>query len=407
MICRFCGKPLEDIILSLGSAPLSNSYLREEQLVLKEKTFPLDVFLCTGCFLVQIPEFESPENIFKDYAYFSSFSDTWKQHTKIYADSMVSFLNLKQDSLVIEIASNDGCLLKNFTVRGIPVLGIEPACNVADVAIKNGIPTEKAFFGISLAKKLTRVGQRPDLLLGNNVLAHVPDINDFIAGLKILLKPRGVITLEFPHLMKLIDENQFDTIYHEHFSYFSLLTVQKIFDEHNLDIFDVEELPVHGGSLRIYVKHKKDTTRSISERVSVLKRKELERGLADKKYYSKFRKRVAVLKREIQRFFKETKANGRSIVAYGAPAKGNTLLNCCGLSWRDLSYTVDKNPNKQGRFLPGSHIPIKNPEQIKITKPDFVFILPWNIKDEIMEQMGFIREWGGRFVLPIPKLEII
>ncbi|MDD5428821.1 MAG: class I SAM-dependent methyltransferase [Candidatus Omnitrophica bacterium] len=406
MKCRFCGTPLNNVFVSLGRSPLSNSYLTKEDLDKKEPTYPLDVYLCEKCFLVQLPEFESPENIFTDYAYFSSYSDTWLKHTKDYSEKMVKKYGLDKNSFVIEIASNDGCLLENFVRMGIPVLGVEPARNVAEVARKKGVPTEAVFFGAETASRLKKENRPADLLLGNNVLAHVPDINDFVKGMKILLKAGGVITMEFPHLMKLIDGNQFDTIYHEHFSYLSFITVEKIFDKYDLTIFDVEEIPTHGGSLRIYAKHKGDESKPVSAGVDELRGRELKKGYADVNYYSDFKDRVSKLKKEILDFLSKVKKEKKIIVGYGAPAKGNTLLNYCGIRAGQILYTVDRSPHKQGRFLPGSHISIETPDRIRQTKPDYVLILPWNIKDEIMKQMSFIREWGGKFVTFIPGTEI-
>jgi 2-polyprenyl-3-methyl-5-hydroxy-6-metoxy-1,4-benzoquinol methylase len=354
-----------------------------------------------------LQEFETPENIFGDYAYFSSYSDTWLEHAKDYVDQMMSVFGIGIRSYVVEIASNDGYLLQYFAKRRIPVLGIEPARNVAEVAKRKGIPTEVVFFGTQTAKRLASEGKSADLLLGNNVLAHVPDLNDFVEGLKILLKPQGVITMEFPHLLRLMEETQFDTIYHEHFSYFSFLTVERIFDAHGLTLFDVEELPTHGGSLRIYACHTEDRTKLVGERVHQLKRKETEAGYTDIRHYLGFQDKVKAIKRDILKFLIQAKEDHRRIVGYGAPAKGNTLLNYCGIRTDFIDYTVDRNPYKQGRFLPGSHIPIEDPNKVKETKPDYLFILPWNLKDEIMEQMAFIRQWGGKFVIPIPKIEVI
>ncbi len=407
MNCRFCGLELSNIFVSLGVSPLSNAYLKKEQLGIKEPLYPLEVYVCEGCFLVQLPEFESPENIFGgDYAYFSSYSDTWLKHTKEYADEMSKRFCLNESSFVVEVASNDGCLLKNFVKKNIPVLGIEPAQNVAEIARKNGVPTETTFFGSATAKRLALTGKKADLLLGNNVLAHVPDINDFVEGLKILLKPAGVITMEFPHLMKLMDGNQFDTIYHEHFSYFSFITAEKIFNKHGLELFDVQELPTHGGSLRIYAKNKEDSSKTVSAGIASLKQKELKAGFADIAAYCGFKNKVSALKEDIRRFLDVVKKEGKALVGYGAPAKGNTLLNYCGIGTEHIAYTVDKNPYKQSRYLPGSHIPIAPPEKIKETKPDYVLILPWNIKDEIMGQMSFIKSWGGKFVTFVPKIDI-
>ena len=406
MNCRFCNAKLSHIFVSLGTSPLSNSFLSKDQLQNKEPFYPLDVYVCDKCFLVQLPEFESPENIFGDYAYFSSYSDTWLKHTKEYADKMVKMFKLNKKSYVVEIASNDGCLLQNFLSMGIQILGIEPARNVAEVARKKGVPTETVFFGTATAERLASKGKKADLLLGNNVLAHVPDINDFVKGLRIFLKPAGVITMEFPHLMRLVNENQFDTIYHEHFSYLSFITVEKIFEKQGLIIFDVEELPTHGGSLRIYAKHKEDATKSISGRIAALKQKELNAGYANIGFYDEFKSKINTIKKDILKFLEDIKKTGKTIAGYGAPAKGNTLLNYCGIGKDLILYTVDKNPYKQGRFLPGSHIPIEPPDKIKETKPDYVLILPWNIKEEIMEQISFIRQWGGKFVTFIPKVDI-
>ncbi|GBF32290.1 hypothetical protein DCCM_0484 [Desulfocucumis palustris] len=407
MKCRFCDNELNDIFLSLGSSPLSNSYLTREQLLKMEPYYPLKVYVCNKCFLVQLEEFESPQHIFNDYAYFSSYSDTWLKHAKDYAAKMIKLFNINNQSTVIEIASNDGYLLQYFIQRGIPVLGIEPAANVAKVAKEKGIPTETVFFGLHAAKELVKKGKYADLIVGNNVLAHVPNLNDFIKGLKFLLKPKGIITLEFPHLMRLIEGIQFDTIYHEHFSYFSLLTLEKVFDKYGLTVFDVEELSTHGGSLRIYVRHQDDNTRTITERIYDLKDRETKFGLMDINFYTSFGEKVNAVKLDMLNFLIKVKKEGKSIVGYGAPAKGNTLINYCGIKTDFLDYTVDKNPHKQGRYLPGSHIPIESPEKIKKTKPDYVFILPWNLKDEIMEQMNFVRDWNCKFVIPIPMLKVI
>jgi len=407
MNCRFCNTKLNQLFISLGSSPLSNSYLTEEDLHKMEPHYPLEVYVCDNCFLVQLDEFESPENIFSDYAYFSSYSDTWLKHAKNYVDKMVGLFNLNTQSSVIEIASNDGYLLQYFVEKGIPVLGIEPARNVAEAAIEKGIPTEIVFWDTKTAKRLASEGKYADLLLGNNVLAHVPNLNDFVEGLKILLNQQGVITMEFPHLMRLMEETQFDTIYHEHFSYFSFLTVEKVFNAHGLTIFHVEELSTHGGSLRIYACHKEDNTKNISRQVLKLREREIDSGYSNIDYYLAFDDKVKAVKRDLLKFLIQAKEEGKSVAGYGAPAKGNTLLNYCGIRTDFIEYTVDRNPYKQGRYLPGSHIPIQSPDMIKETKPDYVFILPWNIKDEIMEQMSYIREWGGKFVIPIPKVEIV
>jgi 2-polyprenyl-3-methyl-5-hydroxy-6-metoxy-1,4-benzoquinol methylase len=407
MQCRFCHQPLQYLFLSLGSFPLSNSYLTQEELHQREIFYPLEVYVCGSCFLVQLQEYETPENIFGDYAYFSSYSETWLKHAKKYADDMIRLFQIGRNSFVVEIASNDGYLLQYFAGRGIPVLGIEPARNVAETARQKGIPTEVVFFGTQTAKRLASDGKSADLLLGNNVLAHVPNLNDFVKGLKILLKPQGLITMEFPHLMKLMEETQFDTIYHEHFSYFSFLTVEKIFHTHGLTLFDVEELSTHGGSLRIYARHTEDKTKPFAERVDQLKQKEMEAGYGDIRHYLGFQEKVKAIKKDILKFLIQAKEEGKRVVGYGAPAKGNTLLNYCGIRVDFIDYTVDRNPYKQGHYLPGSHIPIEEPSKIMETKPDYLFILPWNLKDEIMEQMAFIRQWGGKFVVPIPKIQVI
>ncbi len=407
MTCRFCGKKLTQLFVSLGLSPLSNSFLSKQQLSKREPFYQLDLYICDSCFLVQLDEFESPEHIFGNYAYFSSYSDTWLKHVKAYVKKTIETFKINRDSFVVEIASNDGCLLQYFMERHIPVLGIEPAKNVAEVALKKGIPTEMAFFGAETAKRLSARGRLPDLLLGNNVLAHVPDLNDFVEGLKIMLKPGGIITMEFPYLIKLVEDMLFDTIYHEHFSYFSFLTVEKVFAFGGLAIFDVENIPTHGGSLRIYAKHAEDASKQISENVLKLRAQEKAGGYNILTPYLDFSERLAKKKIEILDFLINAKKAKRKVAGYGAPAKGNTLLNYCGIKSDFIPYTVDRSPYKQGKYLPGSRIPIESPEKIRITKPDLVFILPWNIKDEIIEQMSFIREWGGKFVVPIPKLEVV
>lgn len=406
-LCRFCNKPLKRSFLDLGMSPLSNAYVRAENLHVKEVFYPLHVFICDNCLLVQLEEFENPETIFGRYAYFSSYSESWLKHAKEYAEMMCIRFNLNRQTQVVEIASNDGYLLQYFIASNIPVFGIEPAINVAQAAQKKGIPTMIAFFGKETAKKLTKEGKQADVIVGNNVLAHVPDLHDFIGGLKILLKPQGVITLEFPHLLRLIQENQFDTIYHEHFSYFSFAVVEKIFIAHGLKLFDVEGIPTHGGSLRIFACHEEDETKPVNINVRELKLKEDVARLREIQTYQNFAERVKETKRKVLYFLIKAKSQGKSIVGYGAPAKGNTLLNYCGIRTDFLDYTVDRNPYKQGLYLPGTHIPIESPDKIDETKPDYVFILPWNLKEEIMEQMVFIREWGGKFVVPIPRVMVI
>jgi SAM-dependent methyltransferase len=371
-----------------------------------EPFYPLHAYLCDTCFLVQLGEYVSPEAIFTEYAYFSSYADTWVDHVKKYAYEMTRRLDLDKQSSVVELASNDGYLLQFFVEQGIPVLGIEPAANVATVAIEKGIPTIVEFFGRETAARVAHARGKADLLLGNNVLAHVPDLNDFVAGMKILLKPTGVITMEFPHLMRLMDKNQFDTIYHEHFSYFSFSVVEKVFAHHGFTLFDVDELATHGGSIRIYGKHTDDGTKPVSPKVNELKKAEEGWGIYRFEKYAQFTEQVKRTKRNILGFLIEAKNTGRSVVGYGAPGKGNTLLNYCGIRTDFLDYTVDRNPYKQGKYTPGTHIPILAPEEINKTKPDYLFILPWNLKDEIIRQNVFIREWGGKFVVPIPEIRV-
>lgn len=404
--CRFCNTPLSYTVVDLGMSPLCESYLGAGQLNQMEPFYPLHVYVCANCFLVQLEEYVSPEHIFTEYAYFSSYADSWLQHAKRYTDAMVERFDLNGSSQVVEVASNDGYLLQYFVEKNIPVLGIEPAANVAKVAVEKGVPTLVEFFGVESARRLAAADKQADLLLGNNVLAQVPDLNDFVAGLKILLKPQGVITIEFPHLMCLVAENQFDTIYHEHFSYFSFITAERIFAAHGLTLFDVEELPTHGGSLRIYARHRDDLSKPVSERALALKQRELEAGLTDLAYYAAFEEQVKETKRKLLEFLIQVRRAGKRVVGYGAPGKGNTLLNYCGIRTDFLDYTVDRNPYKQGKFLPGTHIPIFHPDKILETKPDYVLILPWNFKDEIMKQMAVIREWGGQFVAPIPEVRV-
>ena len=403
--CRFCGAPLERVFVDLGMSPLSNAYLRADQLLDMEPFFPLRVFVCETCFLVQLPAFERPENIFADYAYFSSFSDSWLEHCRRYAAETIARHRLGREHLVVEVASNDGYLLQFFRRAGVPVLGVEPAGNVADAAVKAGIPTVVEFFGVRTAEALRAEGRGADLLIGNNVLAHVPDINDFVEGLRILLKPGGTITIEFPHLLRLIEGNQFDTIYHEHFSYLSLGAVDRIFAAHDLQVHDVRELPTHGGSLRIYARHR--GAGPVEPAVSALLARERAAGFESPDGYAGFKAKVESVKRALLEFLIGAKRAGQSVAGYGAAAKGNTLLNYCGIRSDFLGYVVDRSPHKQGRFLPGTHLPIHAPEKLRETRPDYVLILPWNLRDEIAEQMAHIREWGGRFVVPIPSLEIL
>lgn len=405
--CRFCGAQLHQVFLDLGLSPLANSYLKEEDLRLDEQRFPLRVYVCDECLLVQLEEFESPENIFGDYAYFSSYSESWLRHAKAYVGDMVTRFGIGAQSKVVEVASNDGYLLQYFVDRGVPVLGIEPARNVAMVARSRGIPTRADFFGEETARTLRREGMRADLLIGNNVLAHVPNINDFVKGLKVLLAERGVITMEFPHLMRLCADCQIDTIYHEHFSYFSLITVEKIFAAHGLTLFDVEEVSTHGGSLRIFAQHTAQGLHPISDRIDDLRKRETEAGFASLDGYFAFEERAILTKQKLVGFLKDAKESGKRVVGYGAPAKGNTLLNYCGVTPDLVEYTVDRSPHKQGRFLPGTHIPIYEPERINATKPDYILILPWNLKREIIDQLSFARDWGAQFVVPIPEPMIV
>ncbi len=401
--CRFCGAPLAHVFADLGATPLSNRFLTAADLSRMEPHYPLTVYVCGRCLLVQLEEFEPPSAIFtSDYAYFSSFSASWLDHCKRYAKEMIPRLKLGPESLVMEIASNDGYLLQYFRAAGVPVLGIEPASNVAEAARCAGIPTEIAFFDAELASSLAERGTKADLLIGNNVLAHVPDVNGFVAGLSVALKDAGTITMEFPHVFRLMEKNQFDTIYHEHFSYFSLAAVTRIFSAHGLTIFDVEELPTHGGSLRIYARHAADESRPVSERVARILAMEKEAGLDRVETYAAFGPRVAAVKRGLLKFLIAAKEEGKRVVGYGAPAKGNTLLNYCGVGPDLLEYTADLSPHKQGRYLPGARIPVVPPERILKDRPDMVLILAWNLADEICSQMAAVRGWGGRFFAPIP-----
>ena len=404
--CRFCGNALNHTFIDLGVSPLANGYLKLQDLQRMEPFYPLHVYVCKKCYLVQLPQLQSPEEIFGDYAYFSSYSESWLKHARDYTGLMIERFGFDSNSLVVEIASNDGYLLQYFKQKGIPVLGVEPANNVAKEAQEAGVSTIVKFFGVQTAKELATESKYANLLIGNNVLAHVPDLNDFVKGMKILLKPNGIITMEFPHLMRLMEENQFDTIYHEHFSYFSFITVKMVFAEHGLDIFDVDELPTHGGSLRIYACHGKDTSKSVAPRVSDLIAREEAAGLNTLEHYLSFTEKVNKAKRNIVDFMIKSKRDRKSIVGYGAPAKGNTLLNYCGIRTDFIDYTVDRSPHKQGHFLPGTHIPIYHPDKIKETKPDYLVILPWNLKDEIMEQMAHICDWGGQFVILMPEVRI-
>jgi SAM-dependent methyltransferase len=405
-VCRFCGAGLQRTFVDLGMSPLCETYPSAADLNRGEVYYPLHVYVCDECFLVQLEEYESAESIFSDYAYFSSYSDSWLKHADTYCEKMMTRIGLNEQSFVVEVASNDGYLLQYFVKRDVPVLGIEPASNVAKVAVEKGVPTLVRFFGTQLAEELAAEGRCADLVLGNNVLAQVPDLNDFVEGLKILLKPDGVLTLEFPHLLRLIQRNEFDTIYHEHFSYFSMISTLRILAAHGLKVFDVEELLSHGGSLRVYACRAENQTRDIEPRVRELIAEEERAGLASVEGYDSFARQVKQTKLALTGFLLTAAEDGKSVAGYGAPGKSATLLHYCGIGKDLIEYTVDRSQYKQGRFLPGTHIPIYHPSRIRETKPDYVVILPWNLKDEIMEQLQFIREWGGRFVVPIPRVAV-
>ena len=413
--CRFCAAPLSHTFVDLGPSPLCESYLTAAQLDQMEPFYPLHVRVCDRCLLVQLPAYVPAEEIFSEYAYFSSYSDSWVDHARRYAEAMIGRFGLGPGSLVVELASNDGYLLRHFVERGVPCLGIEPAKNVAAAAVGAGLPTLVAFFGADLAAELAAghglgEGQacRPaDLLVANNVLAQVPDLNDFVAGMRLLLAPGGVATVEFPHLERLIDGNQFDTIYHEHFSYFSFTTAERVFASHGLAVFDVQELPTHGGSLRLYLQHAGDGGRPVAAAVAALRRREHDRGLGGLATYRAFAARVEETKRKLLEFLIAARRQGHTVVGYGAPGKGNTLLNYCGIRTDFLDYTVDRNPYKQGRFLPGSRIPIHEPARIAATRPDYVLILPWNLAEEIAAQLAYVRDWGGRLVVPVPETTVL
>jgi len=392
--------------VDLGVTPLCETYISSDQLNDMEPFYPLHALICDSCLLVQLDEYVTPDEIYGEYAYFSSYSDSWLRHASDYCDMAEERFELGPESFVVELASNDGYLLRNFVAKKIPCLGIEPAANVADVAREQGVETVSKFFGVNTAESVKRDYRAADVIVGNNVLAHVPDLNDFVAGMKILLAEQGVVTMEFPHLIRLIDESQFDTIYHEHFSYFSYLVVEKIFREHDLEIFDVQELPTHGGSLRIFAQHQ-SAARSKEASVDRLLNEETSRGFDRVETYVDFQDKVNEIKRNLLAFLIEAKRDGKQVVGYGAPGKGNTLLNYCGIGTDFLDYTVDRNPYKQGKYTPGSRIPILAPEKIRETRPDYVLILPWNLKDEIASSHAYVAEWGGQLVVPIPKLEIL
>jgi SAM-dependent methyltransferase len=405
--CRFCAHPLEHLVVDLGMSPLANSYLTAAQLNQMEPFYPLRVLVCDRCWLVQLEAFETPQRIFGDYAYFSSYSRSWLDHARAYVDRVVGRLGLGPASRVIEIASNDGYLLQYVVARGIPAVGVEPAANVAEAAMARGIPTRIEFFDADTAARLVADGIAADLVVANNVFAHVPDLRGFTAGLKLVLKPQGVLTLEFPHLLRLLADNEFDTIYHEHFSYFSLHTAQSVLRAHGLEVFDVEELPTHGGSLRVWARHAEDGSRPRSPAVDELVAREAGAGLFALPTYTAFGEQAKAVKRSLLEFLVGAKRDGKAIVGYGAAAKGNTLLNYCGIRTDFLDYTVDRSPAKQGKYLPGTHIPVVAPERIAQTRPDYVLILPWNLTEEILESMAGIRDWGGQFVVPIPEVKVV
>ncbi|GLU28174.1 methyltransferase [Brucella sp. NBRC 12950] len=404
--CRLCGTLLKHTFVNLGMSPPCESFITADQLDTMERYYPLYAFVCDHCYLVQLKEYVSPTDIFSEYAYFSSYATSWVNHAKNYCDEITRKLDLTAESFVVEIASNDGYLLQHFLTKNIPILGIEPAANVAETAISKGIPTLVEFFGSSLAAKMAAEGRKADLIVGNNVLAQVPDLNDFVRGMQLLLKPEGVITLEFPHLANLIEQNQFDTIYHEHFSYFSLLTIRYMAHRHHLKVIDVEELPTHGGSLRVYLAHNA-SRRKAGPRVSALLKREQAFGLNEISTYEQFSEKTRRTKRDLLSFLIAAKNAGKRICGYGAPGKGNTLLNYCGIGTDFLDFTVDRNPYKHGRFTPGMHIPIYDTPMIDTYKPDYILILPWNFKDEIIRQMQHVVEWGGKFIIPIPHVTLI
>jgi hypothetical protein len=406
-VCRFCGTRLSHSLVDLGMSPLCESFLSESQLEAMEPFYPLNVKVCSKCYLVQLDQYVDPEHIFTEYAYFSSFSDSWLKHACDYADMVVDRFGLGVDSLVVELGSNDGYLLRNFVAKKIPCIGVEPAKNIAKAAKKIGVPTQVRFFNSAVARKMAAKGKQADLVVGKNVLAQVSELNDFVAGIRILLKPTGVVTIEFPHLMSLMEQNQYDTICHEHFCYFSYLSVKKIFAGHGLKLFDVEELSTHGGSLRIFACHDGDGSHPVSDRTTRLQEKELAAGYAEMETYTRFGHQVEESKRALLSFLIEAKREGKTIVGYGAPGKGNTLLNYCGIRTDFIDFTVDRNPYKHGKALPGTHIPIYPVEKIDEARPDYLLILPWNIKEEIMGKMAHIRNWGGKFVIPIPTTTVI
>jgi SAM-dependent methyltransferase len=405
--CRFCAAPLRHTFVDLGMSPLCESYVPAERVNAMEPFYPLHAKICESCLLVQLEEFVTGEDIFSEYAYFSSYSDSWVAHARAYVEMAIERFRLGSDSLVMEVASNDGYLLRHVVERGIPALGIEPAANVAEVAREQGIETVVRFFGRELAAELAAEGRRADLLAANNVMAHVPDLNDFVAGMQIVLAPHGVVTVEVPHLQRLVEENQFDTIYHEHFQYFSFLSAQKVFAAHGLEVFDVDELKSHGGSLRYYAQRADTGNRRVEQRVHDLVERERSLGYDTLEGHLTFTAQVEQTKWNLLDFLIAKRREGKRIAGYGAPGKGNTLLNYCGIRTDLLEYTVDRNPYKQGQFLPGTHIPILHPEVLEHDRPDYILILPWNLKQEIVAQLEFAREWGAQFIVPIPKVEVL
>ncbi len=408
MNCRFDKLPLTRQFVDLGSSPPSNSFLTRDQLNEGEVYYPLKLYVSERTFLVQIDEYKQAEDIFSgDYVYYSSYSRSWLAHSKAYVQMMTKRFGYDGRSQVIEVASNDGYLLQYFLEMGVSVLGIEPTAGTAAVAREKGIETWTEFFGVSLAERIAAEGRQADLLLGNNVLAHVPDINDFVAGMKVALKPQGVITMEFPHLMQLVEQNQFDTIYHEHFSYLSLIAVKAIFEAHGLAIFDVEEIPTHGGSLRIFAKHKEDESYPLSPAVAALLQKEKDKGMDTISYYEGFQQKVEKVKDQFLRFLLKAKEDGKKVVGYGAAAKGNTLLNYCGIRSDLISFVADANPHKQNKYLPGCHIPVVDESALRAAKPDYVVIFPWNIKEEVIKQLEYVREWNAKFVTAIPQITLL
>jgi SAM-dependent methyltransferase len=405
--CRFCAAPLRHTFVDLGMSPLCESYVPAERLGVMEPFYPLHARICERCLLVQLEEFVAPEEIFTEYAYFSSYSDSWVAHARGYVEMAVERFGLGHDSLVVELASNDGYLLQHVVEKGIPALGIEPAANVAEAARERGIETIVEFFGRDLAARLVADGRRADLLAANNVMAHVPDLNDFVGGMEPLLAPEGVVTIEVPHLVRLVEDNQYDTIYHEHFSYFSFLTARKVLSAHGLDVFDVDELATHGGSLRLYAQRRSTGRRGVSSKVGALAERERALGFDTLDGHGDFSTRVEETKWSLLEFLIERRREGKRVSGYGAPGKGNTLLNYCGIRTDLLEFTVDRNPYKQGQFLPGTHIPIRHPEALEHARPDFILILPWNLKEEIVAQLSYTREWGARCVVPIPEVEVL